>query len=112
MSSVHRSPSTLYGASFTTARLPSGDNATAESVPGVPNVPSALPCRLNQVSCRVAGPNDVRYARTPLADTENTPVEYHVSWTLWATGTGTPWGASRRASNGCAMSVPARGNTT
>ena len=33
-------------------------------------------------------------------------------WTPWVTGTATPWSSKRRWSNGCAISVPARGKNT
>jgi len=58
--SIQRSPGTLYGASFATARVPSGDNTTRLSVPGGPNVPTLFPCRSSQVSWTVPDAGAVR----------------------------------------------------
>ena len=43
-------PGTPYGASFATARAPSGDNTTRLSVPGGPYVRTVFPCRSTEVS--------------------------------------------------------------
>src|SRR5687767_5441221 len=108
-SSVERSPGALYGVSFTTPRMPFGDITTRLVVPGGPNVPRFFPCRSCHASWKLPEAGAVfRYARTPLPDTEKIPVEYHVVATPCATGTASPCSCSRRESNGCAISVPAR----